>query len=50
VFPSGFLRFAAGNVSSDLFSRIYGESAIFQQLRDDSQLGGKRGACEFRHI
>ena len=50
VFPSGFLPLAAGNVRSDSLSRIYRESPIFQQLRDDSQLGGKCGACEFRHI
>lgn len=50
VFPSGFLPFSAGNVRSDSLSRIYRESRIFQQLRDDSQLGGKCGACEFRHI
>jgi radical SAM protein with 4Fe4S-binding SPASM domain len=50
VFPSGFLPFTAGNVRSDSLSRIYRESPMFQQLRDDSQLGGKCGACEFRHI
>jgi radical SAM protein len=50
VFPSGFLPFSAGNVRSDSLSRIYRESSIFQQLRDDSQLGGKCGACEYRHI
>ena len=50
VFPSGFLPFTAGSVRSDSLSRIYRESPVFQQLRDDSQLGGKCGACEFRHI
>ena len=50
VFPSGFLPFAAGNIRSESLSQIYRESPIFQQLRDDSQLGGKCGACEFRHI
>jgi AdoMet-dependent heme synthase len=50
VFPSGFLPFAAGNVRSESLSRTYRESPIFQQMRDDSQLGGKCGACEFRHI
>ena len=50
VFPSGFLPFTAGNVRSESLSRIYRESPIFQQLRDGSQLGGKCGACEFRHI
>jgi radical SAM protein len=50
VFPSGFLPFSAGNVRSDSLGRIYRESSLFQLLRDDSQLGGKCGACEYRHI
>jgi radical SAM protein len=50
VFPSGFLPFAAGNIRSESLSRVYRQSPIFQKLRDDSQLGGKCGACEFRHI
>ena len=33
-----------------LLSRIYRESPVFQQLRDDSQLRGKCGACEYRRI
>lgn len=50
VFPSGFLPFSAGNVRKDSLGRIYRESPVFQQLRDASQLGGKCGACEFRHV
>jgi len=50
VYPSGFLPFSAGNVRSDSLSTIYRKSPVFQQLRDADQLGGKCGACEFRHI
>ncbi len=50
VFPSGFLPFSAGNVRTESLSIIYRESPIFQQLRDPEQLGGKCGACEFRHL
>ena len=50
VFPSGFLPFSGGNVRKNSLSHIYRESAIFRQLRDPDQLGGKCGACEFRHI
>jgi AdoMet-dependent heme synthase len=50
VFPIGFLPFSAGNVRTESLSTIYRESPIFQQLRDPSQLGGKRGACEFKHV
>ena len=50
VFPSGFLPFSGGSVRSESLSRIYRESPIFQRLRDPDQLGGKCGACEYRHI
>jgi radical SAM protein with 4Fe4S-binding SPASM domain len=50
VFPSGFLPLPAGNVRTDSLSAIYRESAIFQQLRAPSQLAGKCGACEFKHV
>ena len=50
VYPSGFLPFSAGNVRSESLSRIYRDSSVFQRLRDTDQLGGKCGACEFRHI
>jgi radical SAM protein with 4Fe4S-binding SPASM domain len=50
VYPSGFLPFGAGNVRSESLSRIYRESPVFRQLRDADQLGGKCGACEFRHV
>jgi radical SAM protein with 4Fe4S-binding SPASM domain len=50
VFPSGFLPLSGGNVRSQSLSDIYRTSPLFQQLRDPDQLGGKCGACEFRHI
>jgi radical SAM protein len=50
VFPSGFLPSSGGNIRRELLSHIYRESPMFKQLRDPDQLGGKCGACEFRHI
>ena len=50
VFPSGFLPFSGGNVRKNSLIQIYRESPIFKKLRDPDQLGGKCGACEFRHI
>jgi radical SAM protein len=50
VFPSGFLPLSVGNVRTESLSAIYRESPIFQQLRDPSQLAGKCGACEFKHV
>lgn len=50
VYPSGFLPFAGGNVRSKSLSKIYRESSVFRHLRNADLLGGKCGACEFRHI
>jgi radical SAM protein len=50
VFPSGFLPLSGGNVRSQSLKRIYCESPLFRQLRDPNLLGGKCGACEFRHV
>jgi radical SAM protein with 4Fe4S-binding SPASM domain len=50
VLPSGFLPISGGNVRRQSLSSIYRESALFQRLRNPDRLGGKCGACEFRHI
>ena len=50
VMPSGFLPMSGGNVRQQSLRRIYQDSALFQRLRDPDRLGGKCGACEFRHI
>lgn len=50
VYPSGFLPITGGNIRLQSLSHIYRESPIFRQLRRPDELGGKCGACEFRHI
>ena len=50
VYPSGFLPIAGGNIRLQSLAHIYRNSAIFRQLRSPDQLGGKCGACEFRHL
>jgi AdoMet-dependent heme synthase len=50
VMPSGFLPISGGNVRQLSLSSIYRDSALFQRLRNPDRLGGKCGACEFRHI
>jgi radical SAM protein len=50
VYPSGFLPLVAGNVCEQTLGDIYRDSALFRLLRDSDRLGGKCGACEFRHI
>jgi radical SAM protein len=50
VFPSGFLPMSAGNIRQHELSSLYCESALFQSLRDTSNLEGKCGQCEFKEI
>jgi radical SAM protein with 4Fe4S-binding SPASM domain len=50
VYPSGFLPVAGGNIRLQSLSSIYCESAVFRTLRTPDELGGKCGACEFRHV
>jgi radical SAM protein len=50
VYPSGFLPLVAGSVREQTLAEIYRDSALFRLLRDSDRLGGKCGACEFRHL
>lgn len=50
VFPCGYLPALAGDLRKQSFPEIWNDSAVFAQLRDDDNLGGKCGCCEFRHV
>jgi len=50
IFPSGFLSISAGNIRHTRLADAYRNSALFQVLRDSSQLEGKCGACEYRNL
>ncbi|MCC7174900.1 MAG: TIGR04053 family radical SAM/SPASM domain-containing protein [Bryobacterales bacterium] len=50
ICPSGFLPLAAGNVRRDSLAEVYRTAPLFLALRDDSRLGGKCGACEYRKL
>lgn len=50
VFPSGFLPVSAGSVRSDSLTKIYRESPLFRSLRDERNLLGKCGRCEYKRI
>lgn len=50
VFPSGFLPVSAGNVKRQSLADIYRHSPLFVALRDEDNLHGKCGACEFKRI
>ena len=50
VFPCGYLPVSSGNVARIPFPTIWRDSQIFAKLRDDSLLGGKCGACEYKKV
>jgi radical SAM protein with 4Fe4S-binding SPASM domain len=50
VFPCGYLPALAGDLRKLSFAEIWNESVVFNQLRDDDNLKGKCGCCEFRHV
>ena len=50
IFPCGYLPALAGDLRKQSFAEIWNHSAVFGQLRDDNNLTGKCGCCEFRHI
>ena len=50
VFPCGYLPALAGDLRKQSFADIWSNSVVFEQLRDDDNLKGKCGCCEFRHV
>lgn len=50
VYPSGFLPLKAGNVKHESLAEIYRSSKLFVSLRDNRNLHGKCGRCEFREL
>ena len=50
VFPCGYLPALAGDLRKQSFAEIWNNSEVFAQLRDDDNLKGKCGCCEFRHV
>lgn len=50
VYPSGFLPITAGNVRYESLPAIYRDSALFQILRDVTQLKGRCRVCEYASI
>lgn len=50
VFPCGYLQISAGNVRQQEFKDIWENAEVFKALRDEDNLEGKCGICEFRRI
>ena len=50
VFPCGYLPVNAGNIRTENINDIWESSGIFSNLRNDSLLEGKCGACEYKKV
>ena len=50
VFPCGYLPLSSGHVTKTSFPEIWRDSRIFNELRDDTLLGGKCGCCEYKKV
>jgi len=50
VFPCGYLPVSAGNIKRQSMADIWNNSPVVQRLRDDDQLEGKCGCCEFKKV
>ena len=50
VQPCGYLPLVAGNIRRQPFRNIWEKSELFLSLRDDSNLKGKCGACEYKSV
>jgi radical SAM protein with 4Fe4S-binding SPASM domain len=50
VFPCGYLPALAGDLRKQSLADIWTSSIVFNELREDDNLKGKCGCCEFRHV
>lgn len=50
VYPCGYLPVSAGNVRKQHFKEIWDNAEVFRVLRDEDNLQGKCGHCEFRRV
>jgi heme b synthase len=50
VYPCGYLPVSAGNIRDQHFRNIWDNAQIFRELRDEDNLRGKCGGCEFRRV
>ncbi|OFX13107.1 MAG: heme b synthase [Armatimonadetes bacterium RBG_16_58_9] len=50
VYPCGYLPVSAGNITRTSFETIWNDAEVFRALRDEDNLQGKCGYCEFRRV
>ncbi len=50
VYPCGYLPVSAGNIRQTSFQKIWEDAEVFRALRDEDNLQGKCGYCEFKRV
>jgi heme b synthase len=50
VYPCGYLPVSAGNIREKSFVEIWKTAEVFRLLRDEDNLRGKCGVCEYRRV
>jgi len=50
VFPCGYFPVSSGNIKETPLPTIWRQSRVFNELRDDTNLSGKCGCCEFKKV
>lgn len=50
VYPCGYLPVSAGNIRKQHIKEIWDTAEVFQTLRDEDNLHGKCGHCEYRRV
>ncbi|MCD4767678.1 MAG: heme b synthase [Methanosarcinales archaeon] len=50
VYPCGFLPALAGDIRKQRFKDVWGQSKVFNDIRDVNKLKGKCGICEYRRV
>ncbi|HEY4693676.1 MAG TPA: TIGR04053 family radical SAM/SPASM domain-containing protein [Bellilinea sp.] len=50
VFPSGYLPLSGGNIRQTSLKDIYQNSPLFQNLRNQKDLKGRCGQCEYNQV
>lgn len=50
VYPCGYLPISAGNIRERHLEEIWENAEVFRELRDENNLHGKCGYCEYRRV
>lgn len=50
VYPCGYLTVSAGNIRQTSFKEIWEDAEVFKALRNEDNLEGKCGVCEYRRV